>query len=128
MLTESRNALFMQHQNLIYAAIARNRPLLTALRLETEDVAQDLAVSLMSAIEKFDPERSDSMATFLSYKLKYAILDMRRRHKPHGVTKLGPDERLQFLSVENIDLEIPSYDTEEEMRVIPAQYYIKRSA
>jgi len=115
MTTKSIETLFEEHQNLIQSMIRRNRPLLAALHLEDEDVAQDLSIRVLSAIERFDSERSESLAAHITCSLQYEILDMKRRYKPHGVTGVPKDKRMKFLYLDAVQTdgsiyEIPSYD------------------
>jgi DNA-directed RNA polymerase specialized sigma24 family protein len=89
----------VDHDHLIHAAIRRNRTLLYALRLETEDVYQELAMAMLKAIDSFDPSRSHSLGAHINAKLKYAILDLKKNHKPGGVTgSMG-----QRISVTSVD-------------------------
>lgn len=92
-----RNATFEDYQNLIYWCVNKNFRLIKALQLEIEDVTQELAIRLLRAIDKFDDQRSKSMSTFLCYELQYEMLNMRRRHKPYGVTGVPKDKQLPML-------------------------------
>lgn len=73
---------------MIRRIMRRNYPLLHALRLEPEDVYQDLAITAIQASRTFDPARSDSQRVYVWMKLQYAILDMKRDHCPGGLTGL----------------------------------------
>jgi len=114
MTGETRNNLFLENQHLIGRIIKRNRRLIAALWLETADVAQDLSIVMLLAIEKFDPLRCNSLPAFLMYKMQYAILDIRRRHKPHGMTG-AKDTRPEYAYIDKVSdtgivWEIPTYD------------------
>lgn len=63
----------------------RHRLLLFALHLDRDDVYQELAIAALRAIESFDPSRSNSIKVHIWAKLQYAILDIKERHKPHGL-------------------------------------------
>ena len=115
MYAQNADILFEKHKSLINKAIWRNRPLLAALRLEDEDVAQQLAIAMLSAIRKFNPDRSASIAAHIRCSLQYEILSIKRRHKPHGVTGVPKDRRLDFLYLDNTlpdgsRYELPSND------------------
>lgn len=149
-MTHSIEILFEKHISLINSTIRRNRPLLAALRLESEDVAQDLSIAMLSAIERFDPERSESLAAHIACSLQYEILNMKRHHKPHGITGIPNGERINFLYMDdelpNSGMcEIPSYSdtstfevaelfddlTEPENKVIDLKansFYLRRKA
>lgn len=114
-MTHSIETLYEEHKSLINSTIRRNRPLLAALRLESEDVAQDLSIAMLSAIERFNPERSESLAAHITCSLQYEILNIKRRHKPHGITGVPKGERINFLYMDDElpnggSYEIPSYD------------------
>lgn len=82
----TRNMIFMDHLDLIQRTLNRNRPLLYALHLEQDDVYQELAMAALQAIESFDASRSASISTHIWMQLQYAILDLKRRRKSHGLT------------------------------------------
>jgi len=82
----TRNNIFMENENLIKRTMRRNRLLLRALRLEEDDVYQELALAALRAIESFDPLRCDNIRIHIWAQLQYAVLDIKRRHKPHGLS------------------------------------------
>lgn len=82
----TRNNIFMENENLIKRTMRRNRLLLRALRLEEDDVYQELALAALRAIESFDPLRCDNVRIHIWAQLQYAVLDIKRRHKPHGLS------------------------------------------
>ena len=81
----TRNDTFLENENMIRRVMRRNLPLIHALRLEWDDVYQELAIAALRAIESFDPSRSNSIKVHIWAKLQYAILDIKERHKPHGL-------------------------------------------
>ncbi len=83
-----RNNLYFDYTDTIRRIMRRNRLLLYALRLEREDVFQELSIVALGAIESFDPSRSDSMETHIWMKLQYAVLDMKGNQSPGGLTAL----------------------------------------
>lgn len=85
----TRNTIFMEHLDLIHRTLRRNQLLLYALHLERDDVYQELAMAALQAIESFDASRSGSIAVHIWAQLQYAILTIKRRHKPHGFTAAG---------------------------------------
>ena len=46
-------------------------------------------MAALQAIESFDDSRSDSITVHIWAQLQYAILAIKRRHKPHGFTAVG---------------------------------------
>jgi hypothetical protein len=107
--------LFETHKNLIKITIWKNRVLLKALRLEDDDVAQQLSIAMLKAIRNFDPERSPSLAAHIRCSLQYEILNIKRRHKPCGITGVPKGERVSFLYLDRLlpdgdRFELPVYD------------------
>ena len=86
--TITRNDLFFDYTDMIRRIMRRNRLLLYALRLEQEDVYQELAMAALMAIDAFDPSRSSSMEAHVWMKLQYAVLTIKQQHKPGGLTGL----------------------------------------
>lgn len=87
--TITRNQIFMENEDIIVRIMRRNYTLLRAMRLEWDDVYQELAVVALNAINTFDPLRSQDIRAHIWVKLQYAILDIRRRYKPYGMTATG---------------------------------------
>ena len=83
-----RNKLYFDYTDTIRRVMWFNRILLYALRLEKEDVFQELSIVALMAIESFDPSLSDSMEEHVRAKLQYAVLDMKRYQSPGGLTRL----------------------------------------
>ena len=97
--TITRNEIMINHEYIVKMAINRNIALIKALRLEPEDLYQDLMITMLKAIEEYNPTRSDSIGAYIYAKLQYAILDMKRKHKPCGITGTG-NKRVSFVSIE----------------------------
>jgi len=94
-----RNQTFLENEDLIKRVIRCNRTLIYALRLDEDDVYQELAIAMLRAISSYDPARSDCIRAHLWMKLQYAVLDIKRQSCPFGITGLG-GERPIILSVE----------------------------
>lgn len=90
--------IFEQYQHLIGWCIRRNLPLITALGLETKDVAQELAIYLIKAISTYDPLRGRTLFSYLCYKLDFGVKDLGAAHKPHGLSGLKK-ERVAAVSL-----------------------------
>jgi len=118
MNTNIRNDYMVHHDHMIRAAIRRNWTLLKALRLETEDVYQELAMAMLKAADSYDPARSDSIDAYINAKLQYAVLDLKRKHKPGGMTGCK-GKRVAVSSIERFYedgemLEVPVCDAYDE--------------
>lgn len=118
--TITRNQIFMENEDIIVRIMRRNYTLLRAMRLEWDDVYQELAVVALNAINTFDPLRSQDIRAHIWVKLQYAILDIRRRYKPYGLTAAGrpwPQVYSVELSEEmGYPLPNPTYGPEETAR------------
>ena len=89
--TIARNNAFESNRHLLHGCIKRNYPLISALRLEVEDVFQDLSLRMCRSIERFDKDQCRSLPFFLYHELQHEILNMRRRHKPYGMVGVPRD-------------------------------------
>ena len=104
MTTENRNTLFLQHQRLIHKIIKINQGIITTLRLENDDVEQELAIGMMAAIDEYEqyrPVEPMRIEDYLSVLMQDAFRQIRKRHNPHGVTGLG-SRQTKFYSLERI--------------------------
>jgi len=137
---ENIESAIEEYENILEGCIARNLPLIIALQLDIEDVRQELTIRMWRALGKFDEERSPSLPSFLRHELQYELLDIRRRHMPHGMKSVPRNERINVVYLDerfsdNTFPEIPvddCYDlalhdimklfTEEELAVIKRKY------
>lgn len=83
---QERNKIVEEHQNMVWCTIFRNRSLLIALGLEKQDVFQELMIVMMKAVESFNSEKG-KLNSYLFQKLQYGVLDIKRKHCPHGITR-----------------------------------------
>ena len=84
---------------LINRTMHRHRLLLFALHLDRDDVYQELAIAALHAIDSFDPKRSECIRAHIWMQLQYAILTIKRRNRPCGITCFGK-QRPTVLSLE----------------------------
>lgn len=82
----TRNELLLQYEPVVRWTIKHNWTLICALHLDADDVYQDLCITMMKAIDGFDPQRSDSLKTHIISRLQYEVKNFKRRYKPHGMT------------------------------------------
>ena len=52
----SRNEIFLENEGMIRRVMRRNWPLICAMRLDRDDVYQELAIAALNAIDTFDPK------------------------------------------------------------------------
>ena len=115
----TRNEIMVNYDYMINAVIRRNRTLLKALRIEDDDAYQELYIAMLKALETYNPLRSDSLGAYIWIKLQYAVLDMKRRYKPCGVTGAG-GKRITFVSVnytyeDGYTVDVPHEDDQSEI-------------
>lgn len=84
-----RNEIFIDNEGMIWRVMRHNWPLISAMRLDRDDVYQELALAALNAIENFDPTRSACIQAHIWMQLQYAVLDIKRRYKPCGMTCTG---------------------------------------
>lgn len=99
-----RNDLVMQYHSFVWQTIMRNRPLLLALNIETDDAYQELMLVVIDAIGKFDPMRCDCMDKYINVKLQHGVLDMKAKYKPHGIIGTA-DRRLACVMADGAESE-----------------------
>lgn len=96
----SRNEIFLENKGMIWRVMRRNWPLICALRLDRDDVYQELAMAALNAIDNFDPMRSECIQAHIWMKLQYAVLDIKRQYRPCGLTCFGKQQRPVVVSLE----------------------------
>jgi DNA-directed RNA polymerase specialized sigma24 family protein len=79
--TEERNAVFLEYERLLNWTVKRNYGLLGKLRINAEDMYQALAITLLKAIESYDPGRGTKPATYFVSMLQYGVLKLHREGK-----------------------------------------------
>ena len=80
----TRNRIFLENESLIRRTLRHNRHMLHALRLEEDDVYQELALVTLRAIERFDPFRCEDIRIHIWAHLQYAMLEIEHRCKHCG--------------------------------------------
>ena len=95
-----RNEIFMDNEGMIRRAMRRNWALICAMRLDWDDVYQELAMAALSAIETFDPTRSECIQAHIWMKLQYAVLDIKRQYRPCGLTCFSKQQRPVVVSLD----------------------------
>ena len=125
----TRNNLLLEYQPLVKWTIRHNWTLIRALRLEPDDVYQELCIAALKAIEGFDPLRSNSLKTHILAQLQYEILDIKRSHKPNGLTCAGK-ARVTFISLDYQPKEqfLPEIPVEDASRMTEIQDALSRLA
>ena len=96
----SRNEIFLENEGMIWRVMRRNWPLICALRLDRDDVYQELAMAALSAIDNFDPTRSECIQAHIWMKLQYAVLDIKRQYRPCGLTCFSKQQRPVVVSLD----------------------------
>ncbi len=112
--TMKRNQIFLENEDLIKRVIRCNRTLIYALRLDEDDVYQELAIAMLRAISGYDPARSDCIRAHLWMKLQYAVLEIKRQHHPCGITALdGSRPHVEYADEFACPLAVSSIEKEE---------------
>lgn len=96
----TRNEIFLENEGMIWRVIRRNWPLIRALRLDQDDVYQELAMAALDAIDSFDPMRSECIQAHIWMKMQYAVLDIKRRYRPCGLTCFDKQRRPVVVSLD----------------------------
>ena len=78
MTTEKRNAIFEEYMNIIRFTVNQHQSMLKVLRMDGEDLSQELAICLLKAIEKYEPDRGAKPSTYYFKSLRYGVLNLWR--------------------------------------------------
>ena len=95
-----RNEIFMDNEGMIRRVMRRNWALICAMRLDWDDVYQELAMAALDAIDTFDPMRSECIQAHIWMKMQYAVLDIKRRYRPCGLTSFDKQRRPVVVSLD----------------------------
>ena len=120
MKIHERNLVFEEYQNIINWTVNRHRSLLKTLRMETEDLKQELALCLLGAIESYDPARGAKPSTYYIKKLRYGVLTLwREQLREKRVANLNMIPLVCYdRDGEEITLELPfEVDYDMELRI-----------
>jgi DNA-directed RNA polymerase specialized sigma24 family protein len=109
-----RNRLFEAKAYLIDRTLRRHRLLLQYCRMDPKDVYQELSISLLTALERYDPVRCPNLDAWLTLRLRYGLLDQRPASKRYGIP-MAPRSGISVISLDEPDLfgnarEIPASD------------------
>ena len=118
-----RNEIFMDNEGMIHRVMRRNWSLICAMRLDWDDVYQELAMAALNAIETFDPMRSECIQDHIWMKLQYAILTIKRQYRPCGLTGFGKQPRPVIVSLdqsEGLDRFLATEPVKEAAELSPA--------
>ena len=78
MTITQRNIIFEEYMKIIRYTVNRHQSMLKILRMEGEDLAQELAICLLKAIERYDANRGAKPSTYYFKSLRYGVLNMWR--------------------------------------------------
>jgi DNA-directed RNA polymerase specialized sigma24 family protein len=71
----------MEYEYLLRLTVRRNYGLLARLRMDADDMAQELAEILLKAIEDYDPAKGTKPGTYYRAMLQYGVLNLNRYYK-----------------------------------------------
>jgi len=76
MTIEQRNTIFEDYMKIIRFTVNRHYSMLKVLRMDSEDLAQELAICLLKAIERYDADRGAKQSTYYFKSLRYGVLKL----------------------------------------------------
>ncbi len=118
-----RNEIFMDNMGMIRRVMRRNWALICAMHLDWDDVYQELAMAALNAIETFDPMRSECIQAHIWMQMQYAVLTIKRRHRPCGLTGFGKQPLPVVISLdqsEGLDRFLATEPVKETSELSPA--------
>jgi DNA-directed RNA polymerase specialized sigma24 family protein len=78
MTIEQRNTIFAEYMKIIRFTVNRHHSMLQVLRMDGDDLAQELAICLLKAIERYDDSRGAKPSTYYFKALRYGVLQLWR--------------------------------------------------
>ena len=106
----TRNAIVEAHLHCIDKVMRKNKALIHAAHMDSDDVYQQLAIRLIKAVDSFDPEKG-GLEQHIYAQLQYEMLNCKRPYRLLGITGLPEDFRgCQIISFDSICE--GSYDTD----------------
>ena len=98
----TRNAIVEAHLHCIDKVMRKNKALIHAAHMDSDDVYQQLAIRLIKAVDSFDPEKG-KLEQHIYAQLQYEMLNCKRPYRLHGITGLPADYRsCQLISFDSI--------------------------
>ena len=120
-----RNALFERKKRIIRQTMNKHRLLISSCRMDAADVYQELAITMLIELERYDFAKCGSIDAYISLKLKYKLLHMRNASKLYGIPKAP---RRGFSVAPLDELRVPVFDDfsnpawiEHEIDILPAE-------
>lgn len=106
-----RNELVEEYLWCIDSVIHQNYAKIQAARLERDDVYQALAVRLIQAIGRFDPNKGCSMKTYIFKQLQYELLNCNSPQVKFGIRNAPYGLRGPVISLEALSESQPYWET-----------------
>lgn len=97
-----RNRIVEENLYRIKNTIRRNRALMEAVRLDYDDVYQQLAIRLIRCVEGFDPEKG-KLGQHINAQLQYELLNCKDSRTLYGFTRAPRDLRGAVISLGDCD-------------------------
>ena len=76
MTIEQRNTIFEEYMSIIRYTVNRHYSMMKVLRMDGEDLAQELAICLLKAIERYQDDRGAKPSTYYFKALRYGVLKL----------------------------------------------------
>lgn len=120
----TRNSLFEEKEYMIRQTMSKHKVLLMACGLCAEDVYQELAVTLLEELDKYDPAKCANMDAYLMLRLKYRLLHLRDGSKLYGIPQ-APRRGFSVVSLDALDISAQNMSAnpawiEREIDALPA--------
>lgn len=123
----TRNSLFGEKEYMINQTMRIHKVLLMACRMNAEDIYQELAVTLLEALDRYDQSKCANMDAYLMLRLRYKLLHMKDGSKLYGIPQ-APRRGFSVTSLEALDIQMhdsngnPAW-IEHEIDALPADEY-----
>ncbi len=111
MTVAQRNALVEEYLWCIDSVIWQNHTLIVGARLDREDVYQSLAVRLIQAVGRFDPDKGGSLKRYIFDQLKYELLSCSGPQAKYGFREAPYHLYDAVVSLESLEESDPYWES-----------------
>lgn len=108
---EERNNLVEQYLWCIDSVIRQNYTLVLAAHLDRDDVRQALAVRLIQAVDRYDPNKGCSLKSYIFKQLKYELLTCNSPQMKFGIKDAPYSLRGVVISMEALAESNPYWES-----------------
>jgi DNA-directed RNA polymerase specialized sigma24 family protein len=109
MTIKQRNTIFVEYMKIIHFTVNRHHSMLSVLRMDGDDLAQELAICLLKAIERYNSDRGAKPSTYYFKALRYGVLNLWREQM----------RKIRIANLQAVSLNRPDENGDESVQDVP---------